>query len=226
MEKTVEEIKQELEENGQRVDSVNVLFLDVSSACTGYCVASVDFNKKNASINKAGAIWLNDNWTHAAKFSYLGNSISNYFWVVEKIDYIVAEQYSVSGKKQQGTLVVPEAIGAIKAYSHDTGGINIETILPQSWRSILGIKPESFVDKHGRNRRDYKKPTKEEVKNRLSTEIPEKMISNITNKERNTPTDVYDAIGLSLAWLNRLNFRHIDTNNVTFNHHLGVLEGV
>jgi len=223
MAKTAEEIKQELEENGQKIEDVNVLFLDVSSTCTGYAIASLNFNTLNASLNKAGVIWLNDKWTHAEKYSYLGNSISNYFWITEKIDYIVAEQYSVSGKRQLGTLVVPEAIGALKAYAHDVGGINIDTILPQSWRSTLKIKPKTYKNKKGETKRDFKEPTAQIIENRVK-DIPKEMTSNITRKQRKTPSDLYDAIGISLAWIERLGFRHIDTNNVVFNDHLGVVE--
>ena len=58
-----------------QVDTINILFLDVSSTCTGYAIATCDFETRVAEINKAGCLWLNSNWTHQQKYSYIGKSI-------------------------------------------------------------------------------------------------------------------------------------------------------
>src|SRR5690606_14747828 len=109
-EKTVQEQIPEV-----KLGDCNILFLDVSSSCTGFTIAKVDFINKKAEIIKAGPIWLDTHWEHAKKYDYLYNLVQNYFEVVEHIDFIVVEQYSINTSKMSGVLVSPEAHGAIKA---------------------------------------------------------------------------------------------------------------
>lgn len=208
----LDELKKQLDKEGQVVDSVNVLFLDISSACTGYSIANVNFTTRKVNFTSAGAIWLDPNWEHQEKYCYMSHTISNYFWVVEKIDYIVAEQYSVNPNKMQGINVVSEMQGAIKAAAWENG-VKVVSILPQSWRSILKIKRNA--------EKDYKEPTKEEVLRRV--QVPEKMTSNITSVERQTPYDVYDALAIGMAWLTKLGFDESTHtfNNIQFNKHIG-----
>ena len=96
------ELKKEVVRKGQEefnIEIVNILFLDVSSTCTGYSIAEVNFSRKTAKIKKAGALWLNPDWAHQEKYSYVFNALVNYFWIVEQIDHIVIEQYSINPKK-------------------------------------------------------------------------------------------------------------------------------
>jgi len=211
----LDEIKKLLTDNEVNVDAANVLFLDISSSCTGYCKVAVDFINKKANIKSAGALWLDPNWDHQEKFSYMFNAIMTYFEVVEQVDHIVYEHYSVNPKKAMGCMVVSEMVGAIKVGAAENG-VKVTSIYPQQWRSELGIKPDTSQGK-----RDYKEPTKQKVLQVLN--VPNEIISNITKNNRQTPNDLYDAIAVSLGWLKRLGIKKIDYSNCTFNPHIGVL---
>lgn len=187
------------------------LFLDISSSCTGYAIAKVDFMTNNAQITKAGAIWLDPNWEHARKYDYMYNIVQTFFYIVESIDYMVVEQYSVNTKKLMGVSVVSEMQGAIKAAAY-SNGLKVESILPQQWRSILKIKA---VSKDGK--RDYKTPTKDKINSLVA--VPEDITSNITKKKRQTPSDVYDAMAIGLAWLTKHNFK-VAVKNCDFNNYI------
>lgn len=206
------DLQAELDKKGQKVDSVNILFLDISSACTGYSIAKVNWTNKSVDFIGAGAIWLNPDWCHQEKYCYMHNAITNYFWVSEAIDYIVVEQYSVNPKKMMGINVVSEMQGAIKAAAWENG-VKVVSILPQTWRSILKIKKNA--DK------DFKEPTKTEILNRVK--VPDKVTSNITGSDRQTPYDVYDALAIGIAWLVKHGFDETKHkfDKIRFDRHIG-----
>jgi hypothetical protein len=209
----LETLKKEIEKEGTRIETVNILFLDISSSCTGYSIANINFTTKNVIWKNAGAIWLASEWSHQEKYNYMFHVICNYFWIVESIDYIVVEQYSVNPKKMMGINVISEMQGSIKAAAWENG-VKVSSILPQTWRSILGIKKDKANN-------DWKKPTKSAILQRVN--IPEDIISNITGKTRQTPSDLYDAIAIGLAWLIKLGFeeeKH-NFNNIKINSHIG-----
>jgi Holliday junction resolvasome RuvABC endonuclease subunit len=209
----LEDLQNKLQVEKQiEVGSSKILFLDISSSCTGYVVAAIDFKEKKVDFRRAGAIWLDPKWSHQQKYNYMFNALSNYFWVVEGIDYIVVEQYTINSKKMMGVQVVPEMQGAIKAGAWENGVI-VDSILPQSWRSTLGIKKN--------DKKDYKAPTKEKILEYVA--VPEQSVSNITKVERKTPSDVYDAFGVAIGWLIRLGLEEdkMDFSNMRFNTHVG-----
>lgn len=208
----IQDLQSLQQEVGQTVDTINVLFLDISSSCTGYSIANINFKTKEVKFTSAGAIWLNPDWSHQEKYNYMFHAIATYFWVAEQVDFIVAEQYSVNPKKMMGINVVSEMQGAIKAAAWENG-VKVTSILPQTWRSVLKIKKNA--DK------DFKEPTKLEVLKRV--QVPDKMISNITEQERNTPNDVYDALAIGIAWVIKLGFddSKYDYSSIKFNKHIG-----
>ena len=220
---TVEDVKDDIaDEEGQVVKEVNILFLDVSSTCTGYAIMKVDFIEKTSRLVSTGALWLNNKkWKDQERYSYLFHVISQYFWIVEQVDYIVAEQYSINPKKMVGVQVLPELMGVIKAAGEENG-VGVSSILPQTWRSQLGIKPLVTKDKNGKNKRDYKTPTKDAVLKHY--DIPETSISNMTGKERATPSDVYDAIAIGLGWTKKYGLDKLIKGEYDYNKHLGALE--
>lgn len=215
--KDIEDLQKELNKQGQVVTSINVLFLDVSSSCVGYAICSLDFTQKKSTMTKAGCIWLDPNWSHADKYSYMFNTIVNYFWVAEATDYIVVEQYSINPKKMVGVAVVPEMMGVIKCAANENG-VKVSSILPQSWRAILKIKPNVTQNSKGKNERDYKAPTKAYVDNLVT--VPPQVKSNITHNMRATPSDLYDAVAIALAWVQKLGFSNTNTSNVKINDHV------
>ena len=206
----IEDIKQELGIPEIKMGDVHILFLDISSTCTGYSVATVNFEKKSAEMTKAGCLWLDTDWSHQEKYCYMAEAIRGYFWIVEATDYIVVEAYNVNPRKMTGVNVVSEMQGAIKAASWDNG-VKVVSIMPQSWRSTLKIKKNSESD--------FKAPTKERVLEYVN--VPEEVLSNLTGKPRKTPSDVYDAIAIGLAWLQRFGIKSINTKNVQFDAHIG-----
>jgi hypothetical protein len=210
---SADDLLKEIDKGGQVIRDINILFLDVSSTCTGYSIINLNFHSKEAKLTKAGAIWFDPNWSHADKYSYMFHALVTYFWIVEKIDYIVVEQYSINPKKMAGVHVVPEMMGVIKVAANENG-VKVDSILPQSWRKLLGIKKEND---------DWKLPTKNKVLETVPN-IPEESISNITNNTRRTPFDLYDAIAIGLAWVGKVGFTRVSASQVKFNQHVGCLE--
>lgn len=208
------DIEKETGKPGINIQEVNILFLDISSSCTGYSVAKVDFTNKTAVFSKAGCLWLDPEWHHQEKYSYMYNAIVNYFWIVENSDYIIAEQYSVNPNRMMGVNVVSEMQGAIKAAAWENG-VKVNSILPQSWRSALGIK--KIKDAKGAS--DWKTPTKDYVNKH--TPVPPEVISNITNKARQTPSDLYDALAIGMGWLTKFGITKIKFTDMKFNPHIG-----
>lgn len=213
-----EQIKETIPE--VKLGNCNILFLDVSSSCTGYSIANVDFVNKMATLTKAGCIWLDDNWEHAKKFDYMYSAVQVYFDTVEQADHIVVEQYSVNTSKMSGVLVSPEMHGTIKAAAF-SNGVKVSSMLPQSWRAILKIKPDVTI-KDGEKKREYKGPTKLEVLKQVA--VPDKVISNITKKPRKTPSDVYDAIAIGMAWLDKMGIKTVKYDTCQFDSHIGVID--
>lgn len=220
--KQIEEAKREKGIPEVLLNKINVLFLDVSSTCTGYTIASFDIsNKKDpVTITKSGVLWFDDEWDHPTKYSYIFNAILTYFEVVENIDLIIHEQYSVNKDAMNGVMVVPEMIGAIKVAAKENG-VKIDSILPQTWRSQVGVKPVVTLTSAGKKKRDYKAPCKELMKE-LFKNIPDTVISNITNKKRATPSDLYDSMGVALGWLKKNGYTNLVYDKCEYNSHIGV----
>lgn len=198
-----------------KIEDVNLLFLDASSTCTGYCVVNVNFKTKKCNVKNAGAIWLPDT-DHQEKYAYIHHAILNYFNIVEQIDYIVAEQYSINPKKMVGALVSVELHGVIKVAAAEMG-VKVKTFPPQSWRKELGAKREP-------NNSDWKIPVKNKILEMV--DVPETVTSNVTGKERQTPSDLFDAVGLAIGFLRRIGLPNITFNGTEFQTHVGVLENV
>lgn len=203
-----------------KMGDCHILFLDVSSTCTGWTIASVDFMNRKATIDKAGCIWFNARWENPEKYDYLYNAIQNYFEVVETIDHIVLEQYSVNTKKGTGCLVSPEIHGVLKAAAF-SNGIKTSYITPQQWRKILGIKPNITVVGETK-KREYKEPTKQKILETIK--VPDQIVSNITQKLRSTPSDIYDSLAISLASLSKWKIKNITADNCKFNNTVGELK--
>ena len=218
----LEQVQKDVEEKGSDVGASHFLFLDVSSTCTGYCIAELDFVTKRAKVTKAGVLWFDSKWDHQKKYAYVGNAVLTYFEVVEQIDYIVHESYSINMSKRMGAMVCPEMIGVIK-WAAEENNTTVSDITPQTWRKQLVIKPDMHIVKGGKKKRDYKDPTKVKISELM--EVPEKSVSNITGNERTTPSDMYDALGVCFGWLTKFGFK-IKCSKCEFNTHIGTGIGV
>jgi hypothetical protein len=178
----------------------NVLFLDISSTCTGFAIGKMDFRKHTATISRAGVIWFGNDWDHGRKYNYLSSFILNQAYPLHDVFEIVAEAYMVNKKRMMGTLVIPEATGAVKAACYETEPpLGFDTIFPQSWRSTLGIKK----NKKFAGTKAWKEPAKKYVESVFPDKIPEKLTSNVTGKLRPTPYDLYDVLCIAMAWFKK-----------------------
>jgi len=205
--KDFEQLKSELDNKGVTLGGVNILFLDMSSSCTGYALAKVDFENKKATFINTGAIWFQDDMSNQDKYYYIFSAITNYFNIVGQMDLCVAEAYMINSKKKMGSQVGPELHGALQVALAEIG-VKYFTILPQSWRAALGIKANVTVNAKGIKEKDFKTPTKNYVTN-LAT-IPTHIESNVTKNQRTTPNDVYDAVAIGLGFLSRLGIKNWD----------------
>lgn len=180
----------------------NILFLDISSTCTGWAVGRMDAKAKEATIEKAGVIWFNSDWSHGAKYHYLDRFILDHAYIYMQVAHIVAEGYMFNKKRVMGTAVIPEATGSVKAICHEVDPpLDFHTVYPQTWRSILGIKK----DQKATGTKAWKEPTKRLIDNIFPNQIPAKLKSNITGKDRPTPYDLYDALSIAVAWFKHEN---------------------
>lgn len=209
----LEQIQKQLEENQVKINDVTLLFLDLSSTCTGFSLFSCNFENKTANCDQVGAIWFNDKWSDQDKYLYLHRAITNYFYIVGKVDYAILEQYSVNMKKRTGMLISPEIHGVTKVALAEVG-IKYDTIAVQSWRKELGIKPDITIGKDGKKSKDFKEPVK--IKISELVKLPETIKSNITGQDRQLPNDVTDAIGIGIGSLQKLGFKHISFHNIKF----------
>lgn len=207
----LEQLKQELDSKGHQVGEVNILFLDMSSTCTGYALAKVDFHHKKATFVNSGAIWFEDTMTNQDKYHYIFSAVTNYFNIVGQIDFCVAEAYMINSKKKMGSQVGPELHGALQVALAEIG-VKYHTILPQSWRAALGIKANVSVNKTGKKEKDFKGPTKDYVTN-VAT-IPAQIESNVTKNMRTTPSDVYDAIAVGAGFLTKIGIKTFDYSSI------------
>ena len=198
------------------------LFLDLSSQCSGYVVARIKKGKSQqmkdstCEIVRAGAIWYPASWENVQKYAYMYRLITEDFYVTSAISDIVYERYSFSMNQRSGSLVVPEMIGAIKAATHDVAGLplGIEDIPPQTWRSQIGLK----ADKDPKTgKRDFKTPCIAHFDKMFDGKIPETLISNVTGKERKTPNDLYDALGVCVGWHKKMGVNNFTLGDIVFN---------
>lgn len=178
------------------------LFLDISSTCTGWCVGSMDRRTKKATISKAGVIWFDKKWEHGFKYNYLDKFITDFAYILYGVCHIVAEGYMFNKNRVMGTAVIPEATGSVKAICYEMDPpLDFYSVYPQTWRSILGIKKDTKAT----GTKMWKEPTKKLVNKRFPKQIPEKLVSNVTGKERPTPYDLFDSICIALAWFEHEN---------------------
>lgn len=196
----------------QKVESITILFLDLSSNCTGYTVVQLDFVQKKAKFKKSGAIWFNPDWKNQEKYAYIFNAITNYFNIVDQVDFCVCEAYMLNPKKRMGSLVGPELHGAVQVALAEIG-VTYMTMPVQTWRKHLGVKKDSEGD--------YKNPTKLEVEKYV--QLPVEIKSNITKSVRALPNDLVDSLGIALGSLKKWGIDSYDFSDIEFQSDIGVV---
>lgn len=165
-----------------------ILFLDISSSCTGYTVATKD------RVHHFGALWFEKDASIAEKCWTIYRFIINMeeIWKFKKV---VFEQYSFNMSRRSGALVCPQMQGAVLVACTKLE-LDHDQITPQTWRKNCGIKKGK-----GSGNAVWKEPTKKYFDAKM--EIPEKIESNITGNLRTTPYDVYDSLGIAEGWFKK-----------------------
>lgn len=193
-------------ENKQRL-----LVVDPSASHLAFVICEIDPSQSSMTILKSGMLWTHDKWSLGKRLNYMKTSFL--FLIKEfKIDGIYTEQFFMNPKMLTGGTAVIPTINAILQMCIDEVGkdIHFEEIPPPSWRAILKIKPVMVKGK-----RDYKTPTKDCVVKRI--DAPTRTLSNITLKERDTPTDIYDALAIVLALTESSNCNNLLKGDKIFN---------
>ena len=208
---SVEDLQKEVTQEGQKVEEVTLLFFDLSSSCTGYSIATVDFTKKSASFTKAGCLWFDSTWSNQDKYHYIFKAVCEYFYIIDKIDYCVAEAYMINMNKRAGVNVGLEMHGALQVALAEVG-LKYKTITSQTWRKQLGIKPIITTGADGKSIRDYKTPTQAYI-NTL-TPLPAQVKSNITKNMRTTPNDLADALSIGAGFLTKIGINKLDFKKI------------
>jgi Holliday junction resolvasome RuvABC endonuclease subunit len=216
-----ESLEKELTEKAEKTKDFHVLVLDMSSTCTGWTVVGIDMAHRKASFDSAGCIWFPADFTNQEKYHYMYKAVTEYFNIIHKIDYCVAESYMINPKRAMGCLVSPEMHGALQVSLSEIG-VKYQTMPVQTWRKILGIKPTVTFDGSGKKSRDFKEPTKQEVLKYVS--IPEQITSNITQNTRTTPSDLYDSLAIALGFLKGINIKSFDFSKLEIQAHSGQVQ--
>lgn len=163
-----------------------ILFLDISSTCTGIVVASKE--GRTITHHKIDAMWFGTKETMEQKCRRIYRTVIN-LDEEYKLEKVVFERYSANMNRRSGMLVCPMLQGAVLAA---VGKLELpyDEITPQTWRKNCGIKSRKELGQS----LQWKIPTKEYFDKKMT--IPEMIESNITNKLRQVPFDLYDALGI------------------------------
>ena len=158
-----------------------ILFLDISSTCTGYAVAD------KGKIVEVGVKWFPKEWGIAEKCHELRQWVYATFFLAD-LEKVVYERYSFNMKNPNGALACPQIQGAVLSALGQSD--RFEDITPQTWRKHCGLKKAKTEN--------WKEVT--EAHFRALYDIPEKIESNVTGNLRTTPSDYFDALGICIGW--------------------------
>lgn len=158
-----------------------ILFLDISSTCTGYCLAD------SGKIIKVGAYWFHKDDGIVQKARKLGEFVQDLI-DTHGVESVIYERFSFNMKNPNGSLSCPQLQGAV--FANTRGTFFVGDITPQTWRKHCGLKKAKTED--------WKQVT--EAHFRALYDIPEKIESNVTGNLRTTPSDYFDALGMCIGW--------------------------
>lgn len=188
-----------------------LLVVDPSASHLAFVICEIDPSQSSMTIIKAGMLWTHDKWSLGKRLNYMK---TNFLFLMKEfnIDRIYTEQFFMNPKMLTGGTAVIPTINAILQMCIDelSKDIAFEEIPPPSWRAILKIKPIM-----SKGKRDYKTPTKDCVVKRI--DAPTRTVSNITLKERDTPSDIYDALAIVLALTESSNCNNLLKGDKIFN---------
>lgn len=169
-----------------------IMVVDPSGSHLAYTICEINPITNKLVILDVGMIWTTDKWSLGQRFTYVFNCLE-LLARESDIDHIFTEAYFSSPNFRSGTHIIPTInhIMQMIAYQSDKD-ITYEEISPSAWRKPLAIKADI---KEGK--KDFKTPTKRKVEEVLG-KLPEEIVSNITGNNRSLPTDVPDALAISI----------------------------
>jgi len=172
-----------------------ILFLDIGSICTGFCLVSFNPEKSKASkIEEVGFVKFDIKLPHGYRYKKMAELITDEFYI-KGINRIVAESFRFNPKNPSGCLAPVQMHGAIMAACYETGTvIDFETVEVSTWKKKL----------IGNGRAE-----KSEIEYFIKTmypNLPKKAKNPHTKKENKTPQDVYDVLGITSYWLAENNY--------------------
>lgn len=174
-----------------------LLFLDLSSSCSGFVVANFNREESRTYILKSGAFWYEPDIPHGLKYYHVCKLITK-LCKDYNITGVVMEGYFINPYQTGGCSVVPELQGSVKAFLQTLKSVPTCSIYPpQSWRASCKIKK----DARKAGSAAWKESTKIKIEEILNIKFPEKIVSNVTNKMRKFPYDISDALGICIGWL-------------------------
>lgn len=174
---------------------VSLLFTDPSASHLAYCLLTLDLAAKEAFITHIGMLWTRSTWSRGQRFKYMQRALEKLInGLARPLDGCVTEAFFANPKLMFGSSVIPTVNAFIEmaCSAHKAGYLEIG---PPSWRSVLSVK--AIKDETGK--KDYKGPTKTLVELTFG-QLPEKILSNLDQKERKLPNDIPDCLAIALAY--------------------------
>jgi Holliday junction resolvasome RuvABC endonuclease subunit len=196
-----------------------ILVFDPSSSHLAFAVAEI-VPGESYRLLEAGIVWAADKWGSGQKYNYMYTCLERLINSIQP-DAIITEAFFSNPKMRVGMSVIPTINAFMQMIIYKSGrDITYEEVSPTAWRKPLGIKADLNAGK-----KDFKAPTKRKVEELLG-KLPEELISNITGNLRSLPTDVPDAIAISLYIGLEHNVKSIDKDiNVCYNKYSSVMKG-
>lgn len=185
----------------------HILCIDPSANHLAYALCHVNKDTMNMNIVACGMIWTKPTWSRGQRLSYVKHCIQSIIESPINASQVTVNVYSegffVNPSQMIGFSDIPTVNGIIEMICFETQvQPEFSEIPPTEWRKVLSIKPnmDNVLQKDGsfKKKRDYKIPTLKAVEQALG-KLPDKIISNITLKERDMPYDVSDALAIALA---------------------------
>lgn len=176
-----------------KIQDSRILVVDPSASHLAYVILKIT-GESSAVVESCGMVWTHDKWPRGRRFSYMKNALG-YLMAghLPAAIRVYSEAFFSNPKQMMGSSVIPTINGILDMLCYENRVERFIEIPAPSWRSVLGIRPTMLNGK-----RDYKIPALNAVQDALGR-LPGKIVSNITEKERDVPFDVSDALAIAMA---------------------------
>ncbi len=195
-----------------------ILVIDPSASHLGYALVDLNLSAQTAEIMRYGMVWTKPSWSKGQRFTYVQAAIKRLLETEPFAKAVYTESFFVNPKQMFGSSVIPTINGIIEMTAYQvskagTSTVEYREIPPPAWRATLGIKPDITVLPTGKKSRDYKEPTKREVERMLGA-LPTMIKSNINQRERSMPYDVFDVLAIALSICKTSDIQTVSVNHL------------